>query len=232
MLLVPQISQSGKTQWILHYLDHHNRNTNSAVEIRFYVSPIKQKRLAIPALAKKLEKADFDWVYVENGKVRVDASAGLDALAIRQSHVPWFKGLLEIEPIIERNEDALYVRVIVEREHIRSVMVSGGEFSLAPDTTNFRRLVTWLPLFGAIAWTTWSYVVSKPLPPAEQVFNASGAVVAVAGAWIDLWLWLWQKDVDKQPIQPKELKVSMIAGFLFIAIGSIIWAYGSNFLQF
>ena len=84
MLLVPQISLSGNTQWILHYIDHQNPDTNSVVEIRFYVYHVREKRLAIPALAKKLDIADFDWVYVENGKVRVDASAGLDALSIKQ----------------------------------------------------------------------------------------------------------------------------------------------------
>jgi hypothetical protein len=59
------------------------------------------------------------------------------------------------------------------------------------------------------------------------MFSASGAVLAIAGAWIDLWLWLWQKDASKQPIQPKELKVSMIVGYMFLAIGSLIWAYGA-----
>ena len=142
MLLAPLISPSGNTQWILRYLDHQNPDTNSAVEIRFCVYGVNEKRLAIPALAQMLEKADFDWVYVENCKVRVDASAGLDALAIKQSHIPWFKGLLEIEPIIERHEENMYVRAIIERQRIRSMTVSGGEFSLAPDTTNFRVLTS------------------------------------------------------------------------------------------
>ena len=122
----------------------------------------------------------------------------------------------------------MYVRVIIERNRIRSVTVSGGEFSLAPDTTNFRRLVTWLPLAAASAWTSWSFFASGTVPPEQQIFSASGAVLAVAGAWVDLWLWLWQKDESKQPIQPKELTLSMVTGYCFLALGSGIWAYGDR----
>ena len=225
MKVRPMIAESGKSRWNLGPIDYQNPQNNVMVEYIFhlYAPPLPT---TIHFLDKLLKRADFDWMYVHNEMVRIDADAAQRSAEFYQ-YVPWFLGLLEVKPVIypDPNGDT-YLHLIIEKKALRRLTVRGGKFSIHPHGSNYRRLIAWIPLTASISWSGYSFFLYFSMNTESTLFAASGALLAVSGGWIDLWLWLWQKDLDKQPIQPREFKWSMVIGYMFVALGSIIWAYG------
>jgi len=173
-----------------------------------------------------MAKAEFDWMYVYNDRIRINADVARDDFGKWGKRIPWFRGLLEIEPNIRHGEIGTNVELAVSKESIRSMTVSGGGFAVSRDSSLFRRVVTWLPLSTALAWSVLSFFWESEGIRQDGFFGYSGALVAVAGGWVDIWVWLWRRDSTKQPIQPIELATSTVLGYVFVAIGSVIWAYG------
>ena len=231
MQLRPHIALSGNTQWIINNVNHEKRGRNDNVEIIFSLYGAYKDRCVMSALENLLDRADFDWIYTHQGKIRIDADADLASLEPYRRYVPWFKGLLEIEPIIDQEDDSTVVRLTVTEQQIRLATVSGADFSLGPRSGNFRRLITWMPLSAALSWSVISFLADLDVMPIDKLFSASGAVLAVSGGWLELWLWLWQRNPNKQPIQPRELTISMVFGYFFLALGSLIWAYGDRLVK-
>lgn len=224
MLLRPLISPSGKTQWVSSLTNFDGPNDIVEFSFDLYFRFIESE--VVQHLSKRLAESEFDWMYVVRDKIRIDADQARAELKILEKHAPWFRGVLELTPEIHQGERTTHVSISIHKDSLRSVTVSGGGFSIAPNSSLFRRLVTWVPLVSVVSWSVFSFYWESSQAAADGFFSASGAFVAVGGGWVDLWNWLWRRHAGNQPIQPGELTATMIVGFSFVLIGSTIWAYG------
>ena len=225
MLLTPRIARTGKTQWISGFLNYDDANdaVEFSIDLYFHASASE----AVQRLDSRLAESEFDWMYVVRNKIRVDADKARDDLEVLDKRTPWFRGVLEFTPEIHQGENSTHVSFSIHRDDIRSITVSGGGLSIAPNTTLFRRAITWVPLGSVVVWALISYRWESMQTVADGFFSSSGALVAIGGGWAELWTWVWRRRIGCQPIQPAELTTTMIIGYAFVVVGSVIWAYGN-----
>ena len=226
MLLTLTTLSTGKAHWESRLKSYDNSTDVIEFSIDLYYRFLDSE--ALPHLSKRFEEAEFDWLSVVRGKIRIDADKARSDLSVLYENTPWFSGTLDASPEIHHGVGSTHISFTVSKQTIRSVTAFGGPFSMAANTSLFRRLVTWAPIISVAAWACVSYSWDATQTSANSLFGPSGAVVAIGGGWAEVWTWLWTRKSSNQPIHPNELTTAKIIGYAFVAIGSIIWAYGDR----
>ena len=94
MHLSPLISLSGKTQWSISCSSPNIEDSTVRISISLHSFADGQDALKI--VGDQMANAEFDWMYVYNGRIRIDADVARDDLG------NWGKRILWCGPIVRR----------------------------------------------------------------------------------------------------------------------------------